>query len=1126
LALAVILLPAPGLVQAQTVTWNGSGPMGFERDKLYVVSDAYYPNRRVWRIDNPFSSADKTELYRQDTGWGSEGGGNYIAFTTIALGPFPPAVPGTPINPSAPLQMYHWGWASFNPSGTIQGSIVYAGNPATVALSIPNAWTIRTATDIYKHAWSGGEVNQLTGEVYFSGCEDTRIGRVATPASMMILNPVTGIYRRCPYFTPESSADSALVNNDYVMSDMAIDAKGDAYIVTAKNAYATSFHLVKITPGSDGEPWPYTVVQQFSGASMTVDMFGMAFLNGYLFLANANLYKIDVFSGFVTNIGALGVGGSAFDLASAQTAPIIDGYVYNDLNGDGDITGDPGAPNVTVEIYDSNKQYLGSRQTTANGYYNFMVKLDEVNPENTTYYIRLKQPRIKIGNRYIPATQTYASAGVFTGYATTAYTSTYDNEAGTWTNDVPMVSGGPCLGAHVFGIDGASTTWNSSNHAMFYSVVNIQGSNHVASADFAITAISDYGDAPFTSISNSFKSKVSDGGPAMNVFGKYLFMGAGVSGETPAADITTPVAEADTDNYDDGVFIVADEGDFTIQNRYFEVNKTTATPVVQNIKVAVNGKFRGRGYLNAWITRTAAGASPTITKIASNLQDTDNDGFITFSYTPGLNIPNGETTAYMRFFFSTMKFTGNSDYDSIPVNRAATDEWINYGEVEDYKIIFRGLHEPSGVTWPASSSITYGQSLAGAVIGGNAAPYGTFSWVNPTLRPKNSGNQKLCWSPLPAYAGEFIEMERDVAVTVNPKALSIISVDVSDKYDDASSIAFVKDVHFSGYEFDDATTPLLIRTDFTATGTFANLALLNTPQTVSVTLANLNTAYSSHYAIPAENSGQASILNELPQKGVIICSRHPNGKELEFSVLAINSTTRGLRLPQLTKNSRDVLSSAFGSESANARGLLIYDKDDGLVEFWNGSAWRRIVEDEVTGGAVSAPPAEHNGLLIGSVENPEKFAALQLESNSQGLRLPQISQEAIDRLFPLLTTCSSVSKGLLVFNITTNHLCCWNGSAWRTLSESDAAPAFSPSGTAPSSKGLVIGCVSIPRFYSVLELCSSLQGLRLPQVSASARNGLTVGADPAKASGIMLFNSDSNEINFYNGTSWKKLLFD
>lgn len=71
-----------------------------------------------------------------------------------------------------------------------------------------------------------------------------------------------------------------------------------------------------------------------------------------------------------------------------------------------------------------------------------------------------------------------------------------------------------------------------------------------------------------------------------------------------------------------------------------------------------------------------------------------------------------------------------------------------------------------------------------------------------------------------------------------------------------------------------------------------------------------------------------------------------------FSILElISNSTGGLRLPQLTTKERNKISSspAFISESnrgertsSKALGLVIYNLDSNLIEFWNGEEWLQL----------------------------------------------------------------------------------------------------------------------------------------------------------------------------------------
>jgi hypothetical protein len=72
---------------------------------------------------------------------------------------------------------------------------------------------------------------------------------------------------------------------------------------------------------------------------------------------------------------------------------------------------------------------------------------------------------------------------------------------------------------------------------------------------------------------------------------------------------------------------------------------------------------------------------------------------------------------------------------------------------------------------------------------------------------------------------------------------------------------------------------------------------------------------------------------------------------------------------------------------------------------------------------------------------------------------------------------------------------------------------------------VAIGSNKTPEKFSVLELISNAKGLRLPQMDTAQRDQMTNSSDfqaqkTGLARGLMIYNTATNCVEFWNGTKW------
>lgn len=302
----------------------------------------------------------------------------------------------------------------------------------------------------------GAEMNQATGEIYFTAdtathfgikarCNTGQCGLYGTEyAAFAIWNPVSGHLAWNTGLKPlgedlGKDIQSWAKGTDgwAIATDLATDASGDMYVLarhyrnplsgTARTRETAHVKLVKIIIPRDklGKPitkdWEYTVVQDFGivqevSHSTAFNIFGMVFFNGLLYASYENGGGLFVFNPLD---GTYRKGAkpphNMFDMAAGQLAPIIKGTVYNDTKAFANMSDFRPLAGVTVEIL-KNGVHVGQVVTDQDGSYNFMV--DSIS--DTNYSIIVKNPRI---NGYL-AQQTWASADHDSVNPTTAHCGT------------------------------------------------------------------------------------------------------------------------------------------------------------------------------------------------------------------------------------------------------------------------------------------------------------------------------------------------------------------------------------------------------------------------------------------------------------------------------------------------------------------------------------------------------------------------------------------------------------------------------------------------------------------------------------------------------------------------------
>ncbi|MDR0284085.1 MAG: Ig-like domain-containing protein, partial [Propionibacteriaceae bacterium] len=388
--------------------------------------------------------------------------------------------------------------------------------------------------------------------------------------------------------------------------------------------------------------------------------------------AGGELVQINPMSGYAydlprnsTTDSAMGpLANYTLDLASGQTAQVIDGVVYNDANADGAIgTGEAGQSGVTVALYmkdpsGSDYIYEGKRTTDGSGNYSFLVGGDG------DYIVRLVQPTINGVN----AAQTYASGG-----------GTLNSVVAMCVNgDISSATGGVCQGALAqpapdpalpTALSAAGSDVSTQPGAMaIYTEVSVASDQEVANANFGITALGSFGDAAAgpASVTATPGAPVHVNGVTPSVqLGSQLGAYAG-----PATDGTAH------NGTDDGVYVDSYAGKLSLTGTTLSATRT------YDLAADVVGPAAGSAVVTGWVTGMNNNTWNATAKWTPTVANGQAQGSFQYQANGAITTP------------STVQFRANASVvaETQPTNQAfdyqasatSTTNWTTPGEIEDY----------------------------------------------------------------------------------------------------------------------------------------------------------------------------------------------------------------------------------------------------------------------------------------------------------------------------------------------------------------------------------------------------------------------------------------------------------
>lgn len=155
----------------------------------------------------------------------------------------------------------------------------------------------------------------------------------------------------------------------------------------------------------------------------------------------------------------------------------------------------------------------------------------------------------------------------------------------------------------------------------------------------------------------------------------------------------------------------------------------------------------------------------------------------------------------------------------------------------------------------------------------------------------------------------------------------------------------------------------------------------------------------------------------------------------------------------------------------------------------------------------------NSGLLFSQVavntdgSLPDNAAMLDVKSSDLGILFPRLSDDARNAI-------PSPVTGLLLYNISSNLLNYFNGSEWFQLESSVSSTA---TGSYRPGGGVAVNEIpgTPPDSSAILDVDNPSRGVLIPRT--------TQGSVSAPVTGLIIYNSVTNLINYYDGSEWLEL---
>ena len=285
-----------------------------------------------------------------------------------------------------------------------------------------------------------------------------------------------------------------------------------------------------------------------------------------------------------------------------------------------------------------------------------------------------------------------------------------------------------------------------------------------------------------------------------------------------------------------------------------------------------------------------------------------------------------------------------------------------------------------------------------------------------------------------------------------------------------------------------------------ATGSNTNFVTVNVSNSASS--GNISVIPSNSCGYGSSSPPFSVTVTTLPCDTTIgqVSINSDNSQPDQSAMLDVKATDRGLLIPRISTVTRDLIPSP-------ATGLIIFNTTTNRFDYFNGSYWYQLETAFISStiGTLSVG----GGVSINALPNeqPENSAMLDVNNPTRGILIP--------RTIPGLITSPAI--GLIIYNIATNLITYFNGTQWATLyAISTGVQGASGSQT---TKGLAIKIDNTsPDPSAMLDVYATNKGILIPRLTNAQRDAILPVA------GLCIYNLTTNNIEFYNGSGWYRLI--
>ena len=221
------------------------------------------------------------------------------------------------------------------------------------------------------------------------------------------------------------------------------------------------------------------------------------------------------------------------------------------------------------------------------------------------------------------------------------------------------------------------------------------------------------------------------------------------------------------------------------------------------------------------------------------------------------------------------------------------------------------------------------------------------------------------------------------------------------------------------------------------------------------------------------------------------------------SVFDIKTTTGGFLLPRLTDAERNAI-------PAPAIGLIVYNTSTNLFNVYTASGWYSLNATTYIGNNTGST-APGQGIAFNSTGNSALPVAIcEVSSSIKGLLIPRTTTGSI----------SSPATGLMIYNTSLSGLSYYNSSTWKTPC-SQLATTTTGGGSLAGSPSVGINATGAnPDITAMLDVYSTTKGMLIPRMTDANRDALN------PINGLILYNTTTNLLNYWNGIGWYSLAID